>query len=154
MNRVKFLVVGVLSITMLLSATGSLGYSIADKVCYDALLHEEHMIPIGPQLDVTTDKETYEVGELVTIYLTNVGDEVLCGGGPIVTIYDQDDAIVYQLGCYCYWELEPGEYIEWIPWDQTNQQNEQVPVGTYVAEGFLSDGEEGYIDTATFAIVN
>ena len=92
---------------------------------------------------------------LVNIFLTNVGDEVLSGGGPLVTIYNEENEIMYQLGAWCWVELEPGEFIDWWPpWDQIDKQGEQVPVGTYVVEGFLSDGEDGYIDTAIFYIVN
>ena len=112
------------------------------------------MLPVGPVLEVTTDKEVYIQGEAVTIFLTNVGDEVLSGGGPIVTIYNNENEIVYQDACYCWYELEPGEYVTWPPWDQTDQQGNQVPIGAYVVEGFLSGGEEGYIDDAIFYIVS
>ena len=111
-------------------------------------------LSIGPELKVTTDKLIYSIGEEVTVYLTNIGDELLCGGGPIITIFDSENNIVYQEAVYCYWELEPGEFIEWIPWDQTNQQGHQVPVGAYIAEGMLSGGNDNYVDSTQFFIFN
>lgn len=108
----------------------------------------------GPELEITTDKTVYEIGEMVTIFFTNIGDETLSGGGPIVTIYNDEEEIVYQEACYCWWEIEPGEYEEWLPWDQTNQQGVQVPVGEYTVEGLLSGNEENYVDTASFYILD
>ncbi len=106
----------------------------------------------GAVLEVTSDKSLYSLGEPVKIFLINVGDETLSAGGPIITIYNNKDEIVYQQACYCWYELEPGEYVTWPPWDQTNQQGEQVPVGYYVVEGFLSGFDENYVDDATFFI--
>jgi PKD repeat protein len=106
----------------------------------------------GAILEVTTDKTFYILGEPVTIFLTNVGDETLSAGGPIITIYDSEDEIVYQEGCYCWYELGPGEYVTWPAWEQTNQQGDQVPVGCYIVEGFLSGFDENYVDDATFYI--
>ena len=106
----------------------------------------------GAVLEVTTDKTFYILGEPVTIFLTNVGDEILSAGGPIITIYDSEDEIVYQEACYCWYELEPGEYVTWPAWDQTNQQGYQVPVGSYIVEGFLSGFDESYVDEAAFYI--
>ena len=107
---------------------------------------------MGAVLEVSTDKEVYSLGEAVIIFLTNVGDEILSGGGPIITIYNGGDEIVYQEACYCWYELEPGEFITWPPWDQTDQLGNQVPLGRYVVEGFLSGGSGGYTDNATFFI--
>lgn len=154
MIKAKYLLVGIVLILMVCSTTGSLGFTIEHKKI-DNIACEKHLLPRGPVLEVTTDKETYSQGELVTIFLTNVGDEVLSGGGPIVTIYNEENEIVYQLGAYCWVELEPGECIDWWPpWDQTDEQGEQVPVGSYIVEGFLSNHEDGYSDTAIFYIVN
>ena len=106
----------------------------------------------GAIFEVTTDKTLYILGESVTIFLTNVGDENLSAGGPIITIYDSEDEIVYQEACYCWYELEPGECITWPSWDQTNQQGDQVPVCSYIVEGFLSGFDESYVDEAAFYI--
>ncbi|PNX50943.1 MAG: hypothetical protein BV456_04970 [Thermoplasmata archaeon M8B2D] len=108
--------------------------------------------PEGAVLEVTTDKALYTLGEPVTIFLTNIGDETLNAGGPTITIHDSEDQIVYQEACYCWYELEPGEYVTWPAWDQTNQQGEQVPVDYYIVEGFLSGFNENYVDDATFYI--
>jgi len=108
----------------------------------------------GAILEVTTDKTLYILGEPATIFLTNVGDEALSAGGPIITIYDSEDQIVFQEACYCWYDLEPGEYITWPAWNQTNQQGNQVPVGSYIVEGFLSGFHENYVDDATFYITD
>lgn len=145
MKKRKYLFVGATVLILLLSTTGSL-----------ALVKSNEKEPLsrGPELEVTTDKTVYEIGEMVTIFFTNIGDEILSGGGPIVTIYNNQDEIVYQEACYCYWEIEPGEYEEWPPWDQTNKHGNQVPVGKYTVEGFLTGNEQNYVDTATFYILD
>ena len=145
MKGAKYVLVGVVLIILLLSSTSSLGIAIASN---------KKSSSTGAVLEVTTDKIIYSPGEPVAIFLTNVGDELLSAGGPIITIYNNDNEIVYQEATYCWYELEPGEYVTWPPWDQTDQQGVQVPVGRYVVEGFLSGGEENYIDTATFYIFN
>jgi hypothetical protein len=145
MRKVKYISFGVIIVLLVLSLTGSLGRTI--------IVENPPCSTGGPELEVTTDKRFYLQGEPVAIYLTNVGDEVLSAGGPIVTIYNRENEIVYHEGCYCWWELEPGEYIEWPPWDQTDQYNQQVPFGRYVVEGFLSGYEQDFIDTATFYII-
>lgn len=152
MNKLKYPILGVIVIILILSTIGSQVSSMTDNK--KAEIYVKNLCSMGPILEVTTDKLVYSVGELVTIFLTNVGDETLCGGGPIITIYDEQEEIVYQEATYCWHELEPGEYIEWPPWDQTNQQGQQVPIGQYVVEGFLSGNGENYIDNTTFFIIN
>lgn len=152
MKKIKYPLVGIVLITLVLSTLGSLGSSIADNK--NAEIYIRNPCSMGPILEVTTDKTVYSLGEPVTIFLTNVGDETLSGGGPIITIYDEEEEIVYQEATYCWHELEPGEYIEWPPWDQTNQQGQQVHVGEYVVEGFFSGVGENYVDNATFFITN
>ena len=144
MKKRKCLFVGAVVLILLFSASSSLAL-------VKSIRKEQQSR--GAELEVTTDKTVYEIGEMVTIFFTNIGDEILSGGGPIVTIYNNEDEIVYQEACYCWWEIEPGEYEEWPPWDQTNQHGNQVPVGKYTVEGFLSGGEENYVDTATFYII-
>jgi len=154
MNKGKYLLLGIVLMVVLLSTTGSASPSMLQKKAVN-IACEKYLPSIGPVLEVTTDKETYSQGELVTIFLTNIGDEVLSGGGPIITIYNEYNDIVYQLGAYCWVELEPGEFVDWWPpWNQTDQQGVQVPTGTYVVEGFLSGFEENYSDTAIFYIVS
>ena len=153
MKKIKYILIGIVVIAILLLTTCSADPPMTrKKICSSC---EAYLPSVGPVLEVTTDKEVYTQGETVQIFLTNVGDETLSGGGPIITIYNEDNEIVYQLGAYCWVELEPSEYIDWWPpWDQTDQQGDQVPVGAYVVEGFLSGFEEDYIDDFTFYIVN
>jgi hypothetical protein len=148
----KYPLIGIVLITLVLSTIGSLGIPIVDNK--NAEIFWKDPVLMGPLLEVTTDKTAYCLGEPVTIFLTNVGDEILSAGGPIITIYNEDDVIVYQDACYCHWELEPEEYITWPSWDQTDQQGNQVPIGRYEVEGFLSNGGEDYVDNATFFIID
>ena len=144
--------VGIFIIILIMSTVGSQVSSMTDNK--KAEIYVNKPCSMGPILEVTTDKLLYSIGELVTIFLTNVGDETLSGGGPIITIFNEQKEIFYQEATYCWHELEPGEYIEWLPWDQTNQQGQQVPIGEYVAEGLLSGGGEDYVDNTTFFIIN
>jgi len=105
----------------------------------------------GAELEVTTDKDVYDPGETVTIYLTNIDDEILYGGGPLITIYNEDDEIVFEEATYCWHELEPEEYITWT-WDQTDQQGSQVPNGFYVVEGALYGVGETFVDSSIIAV--
>jgi len=152
MKKIKYPLIGMVLIMLIFSTIASLGSNVTDNK--NSEVYIRNPCSMGPELDVTTDKKEYNIGEPVTIFLTNIGDEILSAGGPIITIYDEDEEIVYQEGTYCWHELDPGEYIEWLPWDQTNQQGQQVPVGKYVAEGFLSGVSENYVDTETFFIIN
>jgi len=150
MNKVNCIIVGVVVITLVMSTAGPLVSSMTENKKSEICV--KNPCSMGPILEVTTDKLVYNMGQLVTIFLTNVGDETLSGGGPIITIYNAQEEIVYQEATNCWYELEPGEYIEWLPWDQTNQQGQQVSTGKYVAEGFLSGDEENYVDDAIFFI--
>ncbi len=152
MKNIKYPLIGVVFIMLVFSTIGSLGFPIVDNK--NAEIFWRIPISKGPILEVTTDKTIYSVGEPVTTFLTNVGDEMLSGGGPIITIYDEEDEIVYQEAVYCWHELDPGEFIEWLPWDQTDKHGQQVPVGEYVVEGILSGGGDNYVDDATFYISN
>ncbi len=134
---------------VLASLTNIVGYQTVH-----ALNQKMNPFSKGPVLEVTTDKTVYNVSEQVTTFLTNIGNETLSGGGPIITIYNDENKIMYQEAAYGWYELDPGEYIEWSPWNQTDQQGQQVPVGLYVVEGFLSGGDNNYIDNATFFILN
>jgi len=152
MYKRKYLLIGIVVITIIMLTVSSLGSNFIDME--NAEKQVENTVSIGAELEVTTDKTTYYLGESVTTFLTNVGDEILSAGGPIVTIYNNDNEIVYQEASYCWWQLDPGEYITWLPWDQTNQQGNQVPVGEYIVEGFLSGGGENFIDSAIFFIID
>jgi len=152
MNKIKHFIIGVVVIILLMSTIGSQVSSMTYNNMAEAYI--KNPCSMGPVLEVTTDKLVYRVGEPVAIFLTNVGDEMLIGGGPTVTIYDEQEDIVYQEATYCWHELEPGEYIEWLPWDQTNKQGQQVPIGMYVVEGLLSGVYGNYVDNVTFFIIN
>lgn len=152
MRKTKYFLIGMVVTTLVFSAS-AMALSYVDDVIAESFMNNTAFR--GPLLEVTTDKTYYDIGEDVYIFLTNIGDETLSGGGPIITIYDENDNIVYQEATYCWYELEPGEYIEWPPWDQTDQYGNQVPDGEYTVEGYLSDGNGGgWVDDAIFYIGN
>jgi len=147
----KHVVILTTLLLVVLFTTGSIGNNIVNKKS-ESVFVERYKNPKGPILEVTTDKEIYNPGEMITIILTNIGDEILCGGGPVITIYNSEEEIVYQGGTYCWIQLEPEEFVTWIPWDQTNNEDEQVPPGEYIAEGFLSGYEVNFEDITIFHI--
>jgi hypothetical protein len=152
MKKMRYPLIGGILLMLVLSSISSFGTPLVDNKNADRSWGGS--VSMGPVLEVTTDKSIYTVGEPVTTFLTNVGDETLSAGGPIITIYNDENEIVYQEATYCWYELDPGEYIQWLPWDQTDQQGQQVPVGRYIVEGFLSGGGENYVDDATFYILS
>jgi len=144
MKKTRYFIGGLIFITLLLTSTSSAIF---------INIYNKNQVFGGPVLEVTTNKYDYISGESVIIYLTNIGDETLSGGGPIITIYNENNDIVYQEATYCWYELEPGEFVEWPQWDQTDQQGQQVPNGEYSVEGFLSNGNNGgFVDDAIFYI--
>lgn len=151
MKKSNYLLIGAVVIVLLLSASSSFGLVTSNK--NDDVGIIEKIQTEGAELEVTTDKNVYEVGEIVTIFFTNIGYETLSGGGPIVSYYNDENELVYQEAVYCWWELDPGEYFTWT-WNQKDFNNEQVPVGEYMVEGCLSGGENSFVDTATFYILN
>ena len=151
MKKSSYLLFGAVIISILLSASSSFGLITSNK--NDNIVIVQETQTGGAELEVTTDKNVYELGITVTIFFTNIGDEILSGGGPIVSYYNDENELVYQEAVYCWWELEPGEYFTWT-WNQKDFDNEQVPVGEYTVEGFLSGVENGFVDTATFYILD
>jgi hypothetical protein len=151
MKKMKYLILGAVVLTLGLSTTLTFGASPLKYNSCDIIWSQPP--PKGPVLETTTNKVIYRIGEPVSIYLTNVGDEMLSGGGPIITIYNSNKTIVYQEATYCWHDLDPGESIEWQPpWDQTDKTGKQVPGGRYVVEGVLSGGGNKYVDDAVFYI--
>ncbi len=145
----KGVVVSVLLLLISISVVSSIGTVIVENKNVENNFRNLGLR--GAELEVTTDKDVYDPGEIVTIYLTNVGDVILYGGGPIVTIYNNESEIVYQEATYCWHELEPEEYITWT-WNQTNQQGSQVPNGFYVVEGALYGVGETFVDSSIIAV--
>jgi hypothetical protein len=98
-----------------------------------------HLQTIGaeplPQMQLETDKSVYELGENVTIILTNVANQtMIIGGYPAWQIYTYPDEVpVYPMFfATCIWQLEPGENDS-LTWNQLNEfTGEPVDTGTYV----------------------
>ena len=80
MKKTRFFIVGLIFITLLLAGTSS---------AFFININNKNQVFSGPVLEVTTNKCEYISGEPVIIYLTNIGDETLNGGGPIITIYNE-----------------------------------------------------------------
>jgi archaellin len=104
------------------------------------------------EIELSTDKSTYELGENVTIYMTNIGDATLehpNGYGDAV-ILDIDGNPIFSG-----WavdtgnsSLHPGQKVMVAIWDQHDYENKQVQTGTYV----IKKEYGGATDTMEFTI--
>jgi len=87
------------------------------------------------QLSLETDKNVYNLGENVTITLTNIGDDtVMFGGWPpwIIYTYPYWERVYPESLVYLAWDLDPGE-SETLSWNQYNEYNDTfVSSGRYV----------------------
>jgi hypothetical protein len=145
----KYCLLGTILIMLVLSNTNSLGnYKFENKKVKNNV---KSTTINGEKLVVTTDSGVYDPGELVTIYLTNVGDKTLYGCGPLITIYTEDGEIVYEEAIYSWHELEPGEYIVYT-WNQTDKNGSQVPIGFYKIEGTLFGVGITFVNCTLFAV--
>ena len=83
----------------------------------------------NPEIDVDTDKSTYEFGEIVHISINNVGDiDAMVYG---YWIEDSYGKIVFAPRIPMYvMPLPPGESVEYT-WDQIDNDGTQVASGTY-----------------------
>jgi hypothetical protein len=86
--------------------------------------------PPQPSIEVSTDSQTYTVGEDVQIIMTNVGTEnVICPG---YWIEDANGVVIYTPNTVLYMRpIAPGESITFI-WNQMDDAGNQVATGTYL----------------------
>ena len=101
------------------------------------------------QLLLQTDKDVYNLGENVTITLTNIGDDtVMFGGWPpwIIYTYPYWERVYPEAIAYLAWDLEPGE-SETLSWNQHNEYND-----TLVSSGRYVVYEHNYDNTVFFDI--
>ncbi len=104
----------------------------------------------GP-IDVSTDKETYNPGEPITVITTNIGSTNITIAGPCFEIYNEQEEIVFKACLFSLWDLEPGENETWC-WNQKDEQERQVPDGEYTVKGLFTVDNEEINDTASFVI--
>ena len=121
-----------LEVIALVTTTLDDEYSWNDNMPFQPYLESQRVWGV----QTITDKSQYELGEPVTIAITNIGSDTLSGGGVCMSIYDTEGNLVSGGICmFLAFEWEPGEGIVWhIPWDQTDVNGEQVPAGTYIIE--------------------
>ena len=93
----------------------------------------------GETLETTTDKLSYALGEEVTIEITNISTEAITGGGVYYYVYDLEGNWVAGNGIFLAFELEPGDGLPSLTWDQTDKDGKQVDSGTYVIRGQAGD---------------
>ena len=74
-------------------------------------------------VDVYTDREEYGVGDIVIIIFKNVCDEKVVIAGPCAFIYNDENKLIFDMCCFCLWEIEPGEF-ETIAWNQKDKNGE------------------------------
>ena len=103
-------------------------------------------------IEVTTDKNIYESGEMVNLRLTNVGD-ITINGNPSFLIYNFNGELVHEVYIYLWIELDPSETFDEIWWDQKDKYDQQVPDGGYRLIGQLAASQdEIYVDDYRFFI--
>lgn len=103
------------------------------------------------QLLLETDKDVYNLGENVTITLTNIGDDtVMFGGWPpwIIYTYPYWERVYPEAIAYLAWDLDPGE-SETLSWNQYNEYND-----TFVGPGRYVVYEHNYDHTVFFDIAS
>jgi hypothetical protein len=108
---------------------------------------------IGPNqslIQVSTDKNDYQQGENITIYLKNIGNVTLeeTHGWENYIIKNNDGDVVFHQNdvTLAFTSLLPGEKVTVGIWDQKDVNGTQLPPGTYVVEKEYA----GYIDTEEF----
>jgi len=93
--------------------------------------------PTAPKLLLETDKRIYNLGENVTITLTNISNETIeIGGYPAWQIftYPGEEPVYPRIFAFLAWSLDPGESDTFI-WNQYNEFNESFcEPGTYVVK--------------------
>ena len=152
LSGIVFISIIILSLSSNTSGVSTSVVNKQERIESDVVSAPYAVAPFEGILDVTTDKLIYHLGEIVTIILTNIGNDTLSAGGPIINIYDGGGKLVYSEACYCWQIIEPGESITWT-WDQTDQSGNQVPPNIYIVEGILSGGGEVYSGSSMFHIV-
>lgn len=93
----------------------------------------------GETLKTTTDKLSYALGEEVTIEITNISPETITGGGVYYFVYDLEGNWVAGNGLFLAFELEPGDGLPSLTWNQTDKDGKQVDSGTYIIQGRAGD---------------
>ena len=102
----------------------------------------------GQTLETRTDKLSYALGEGVPIKITNISTETISGGGVYYYVYDLEGNWVAGDGFFLCFELQPGEGLPNLIWNQTDKDGKQVESGTYIIEGRAGD----YSDAAQIYI--
>jgi hypothetical protein len=148
-KRTKYFLLGMILIILVLSNTISLGnFEIQNKKFKNNVIST---LLNGAELTLTTDSGVYDPGEIVNVYLTNVGNETMYACGPLIIIYNEDEEIVFEDAVSSWHELEPGEYIVYT-WNQTAQNGSQVSNGFYKIECTLFGVGITYVKSCLFAI--
>jgi hypothetical protein len=84
----------------------------------------------GEDVDITTDKETYDAGEDVVITLTNGGEDIVYVPGGY-SILDEKGGLVYaENSLACMVALQSGESVQYV-WTQTDGDGNKVAAGNY-----------------------
>lgn len=90
-------------------------------------------------LETSTDKLSYALGEQVTIEIANISPETITGGGIYYYVYDLEGNWLAGNGLFLAFELQPGEGLPSLIWNQTDKDGKQVEPGTYVVQGQAGD---------------
>jgi hypothetical protein len=103
---------------------------------------------------VSTDRDVYTQGEIITIYLENIGDITLnqSHGWEDYKIKNNDGDIVYHQRDVtdATTSIKPGEKVIIYYWKQKDINDTQIAPGTYVVEKEYA----GHTDTAEFHVID
>jgi hypothetical protein len=104
-------------------------------------------------IQVSTDKNVYQQGENVTIYLENIGNVTLnqtSGWQDYIIINNNGDSVFHQMDVTGeLTSISSKEKVTVGMWDQKVINGTQIAPGTYIVE----KGYAGYTDTAEFHLV-
>jgi hypothetical protein len=110
------------------------------------------VVEISLLVDVSSNKERYKWGELVTITIENIGKIGIDLAEPHFYVLNENWELVYEENIQDTWSLQPGANVVWN-WDQKDKDKEQVPKGDYYVYGeFLINDRTHYRGTPSFYI--
>jgi len=93
----------------------------------------------GEILKTATDKLSYALSEGVTMDITNISPEAITGGGVYYYIYDLEGNWIAGNGIFLAFDLQPGESLPSLIWNQTDKDGKQVDPGSYIMQGQAGD---------------
>ena len=123
------------------------------SICSSAQFINEHgtVDVVFQKIYIKTDKDEYETGEQVNLFIYNHGNEKIAVSGPCILIYDDYDNDIAGGCMYLYFELEPGEKYTWT-WNQITKEGNQVSTGHFTIKAIFMVNNSRMSDMCDFFI--